>query len=322
MPEQHNVNAQAGTRKKFLQKNGPALRYLTGALILVGFGVFVEAFIGWAALLAPWKKLDVAPLAGAIILVFSTYALRALRIYDYFRADIRGRFAACLRLSLQHNLLNNLLPMRTGEISFPVLMSRYFDIKPLRSLPTLLWFRLLDLHTLLAGGLVVAGDRLFGHELSLLIAVVWMALPWLAYRLYRPLTQALSRHPGRAQQFAAKALQGLPHQPGLFWRSWFWTLCNWTIKLAVFAWVLGLFVDTGFAAAWVGATVGDLTSVLPIHGVAGAGTYEAGVVAGLLPFGITTTNAVQGAVNLHLFVLGCTLLSGLLSLALPGPANR
>ena len=322
VPEQHDVNAQAGTQRQDPQPKGPMLRYLTGALILLAFAVFVEAFIGWAALLAPWKTLQLAPLAGAIILVFLTYALRALRIYDYFRADIRGRFAPCLRLSLQHNLLNNLLPMRTGEISFPLLMSRYFDIAPLRSVPTLLWFRLLDLHTLLAGGLLIAGDRLFGRESSLLLATAWMILPWLTYRLYRPLTQALSRHPGRVQKFAASALQGLPHQPGLFWRSWLWTLCNWTVKLAVFAWVLNLFADTGFAAAWVGATAGDLTSVLPIHGVAGAGTYEAGVVAGLLPFEIDAANALQAAVNLHLFVLGCTLLSGLLSLALPGAGRR
>jgi len=46
------------------------------------------------------------------------------------------------------------------------------------------------------------------------------------------------------------------------------------------------------------------------------------VVAGLLPFEIDAANALQAAVNLHLFVLGCTLLSGLLSLALPGAGRR
>ncbi|VAW96580.1 hypothetical protein MNBD_GAMMA20-1008, partial [hydrothermal vent metagenome] len=50
---------------------------------------------------------------------------------------------------------------------------------------------------------------------------------------------------------------------------------------------------------------------------AGAGTFEAGVVAALLPFGIDAKTALQAAVNLHLFILGSTLLAGLLSLALP-----
>jgi hypothetical protein len=44
-------------------------------------------------------------------------------------------------------------------------------------------------------------------------------------------------------------------------------------------------------------------------------------VAGLAPFGINPTEALQAAVNLHLFVLGCTLLSGLLSLLLPGQSS-
>jgi uncharacterized membrane protein YbhN (UPF0104 family) len=72
-----------------------------------------------------------------------------------------------------------------------------------------------------------------------------------------------------------------------------------------------------WAAAVMGVAAGDITSVLPIHGVAGAGTYEAGVVAGLVPFGLPASAAVQAAVNLHLFVLGSTLLSGLLSVFLP-----
>ena len=96
------------------------------------------------------------------------------------------------------------------------------------------------------------------------------------------------------------------------------------IKLAVFAWILGLFASMGTVAAWVGVIAGDLTSVLPLHGVAGAGTYEAGVVAALLPFGIDAKIALQAAVNLHLFILGSTLLAGLLSLGLPArrPADN
>jgi len=56
--------------------------------------------------------------------------------------------------------------------------------------------------------------------------------------------------------------------------------------------------------------------VLPLHGIAGAGTYEAGIVAALLPFGVDTETAVSAAVNVHLFLLGVTLLGGALSLLL------
>ena len=96
--------------------------------------------------------------------------------------------------------------------------------------------------------------------------------------------------------------------------AWMWTLINWAVKLGVFAWVLLLFIDIPLAAAWIGAIMGDVTTVLPIHGLAGAGTYEAGVVAGLMPFNVAAADALQAAVNLHVFVLASTLVGGALSL--------
>ena len=294
-----------------------ALRYLTGGLLLVGLILAVETWIGWSALLKPWRSLAPGYLAAGIILIFLSYSLRALRVYDYFLAETQGQFGVCLRLSLQHNLLNNLLPMRTGELSFPVLMARCFSVPVMRSMPALLWFRLLDLHTLIAFALLVVSEPLIGQLPSIALGVGWMTTPWLGFKLYGAWQARLKHHTGKLGILMHRVLESLPQQPHLFWRSWLWTLLNWAIKLAVFAWILSLFSDIPLGTAWIGATFGDITSVLPIHGIAGAGTYEAGVVAGLTPFGIKPAEALQAAVNLHLFVLGCTLLSGLLSLLLP-----
>lgn len=301
------------------------LHYLTGALLLLGLVFAVESWIGWAALLSPWSTLAPGYLAAAIILVFLSYSLRALRVYDYFIDDTRSQFGVCLRLSLQHNLLNNLLPMRSGELSFPVLMSRCFSIPAMRSVPALLWFRLLDLHTLIAFALFVVSENLIGQTLGAVLGLAWMTLPWLGFKLYAAWQARLIHSSGKVGKILHQVLESLPQQAHLFWRSWLWTLLNWAIKLTVFAWILTLFAEIPLGTAWIGATFGDFTSVLPIHGIAGAGTYEAGVVAGLAPFGINPTEALQAAVNLHLFVLGCTLLSGLLSLFLPGkklPKNK
>lgn len=311
-------NADSNTTEARLNpRHKTLLKTVIGLALLIGLVVLVERAIGWAALLAPWRSLQPGPLAAAIILIFTTYGLRALRVHDYFRHETRGRFAAVLRLSLQHNLLNNLLPARSGELSFPVLMARQFAIPAMRSMPALLWFRLLDLHTLLTGALLVTGDALLGPVWTLPLGLAWLLLPWLGHRLFARRLARWSLPADRLGAFLHRLVQALPLEAAPFWRSWLWTLLNWGIKLAVFAWVLELFAPMAFAAAWTGVIAGDLTSVLPVHGVAGAGTYEAGVVAGLLPFGVDARSALQAAVNLHLFVLGCTLLSGLLSLTLP-----
>jgi len=147
--------------------NRPRLvRYAASAAILAAFVFLVEHWIGWARLLRPWLSVPPAAVGAAALLFAGSYVLRALRVFDYFRDEMRGAFALCLKLALTHNLLNHLLPMRAGELGFPLLMSRWFGIGGVRSVSVLLWFRLLDAHTL--AGFAIA-------------AWFWpAALPWFA----------------------------------------------------------------------------------------------------------------------------------------------
>ncbi|MBA1333058.1 hypothetical protein QQ73_19015 [Candidatus Endoriftia persephone str. Guaymas] len=56
--------------------------------------------------------------------------------------------------------------------------------------------------------------------------------------------------------------------------------------------------------------------MLPMQGFAAAGTFEAGVMAVLVPTGTGAEQALSAAINLHLFLLGLSLLSGALALLL------
>ena len=85
----------------------------------------------------------------------------------------------------------------------------------------------------------------------------------------------------------------------------------------VFAWILRTFSPMPFSYALLGSATGELSSVLPFHGIAGAGTYEAGVLAGLVPLGVEMEAALKAAVNLHLFVLGASILAGALAALVP-----
>ena len=294
-------------------------RPLLGVAIGVGFVIFIQRYVGWQALLAPWANLPLQAIGAAALLTLLSYWLRALRFYDYFPADMTGRFSLCTRLMLQHNLLNNLLPMRTGELSFPVLMARYFGVAAARSLPALLWFRLMDLHSLGIFALVAFAGTLWPASAGLAVLFAWVPLPWLAFHYSNRLHRRLDQHDRRAvARWLRRLLEGFPRQAEAFWRAWGWTFINWLVKLGVFAWVLQWFLPVPYRTAVFGAIAGDLTSVLPIHGVAGAGTYEAGVMAGLLPYGVAAQPALAAAVNLHLFLLGTTLAGGGVSLFIGG----
>lgn len=287
----------------------PLFRGALSLAIALAFILFVDWYAGWTELLRPWREVSVTALIVAAALLVLTHVMRALRVHDYFGASVRDRRGACLRLVLQHNLFNNLLPARSGELAFPVLMSRRFGIGPGVSLPGLLWFRLLDLHTLL----LVAAPVLLGPlpgTATVAVMLVWLALPWLVWRCLRRFTVAARSFSGRSGRLLARLLDGLPAGHAVFWRTHAWTLANWILKLAVFAWVLLQFAPLKGGTALLGAIGGEITSVLPIHGAGGFGTYEAGVVALTLPSGLGPAVLLRAAVNLHLFLLGVTLVAG------------
>jgi uncharacterized membrane protein YbhN (UPF0104 family) len=289
-----------------------------GWIVLVLYVGLIEYWLGWARLLAPWLELDVSAVVTALLLFLLTYAVRAHRFFDYFRDFMQGRWLMGLRLMVYHNALNNLLPMRSGELSFPLLMKRYFAVDYAHSLPALLWFRLLDLHTvLLIGGVMLLGNRWHWAATSI-VALLWLALPYMAFEARGALRVMVAKVPmGRVSAILLKALDGLPGTESTFWRSWLLTWLNWLVKLVVLAWVLMQFVDVGVAAALLGGIGGELSSVSPFHAPGGVGTYEAGIVAVLVPLGIAAKPALNAAVNAHLFVLGATVASAALALLIP-----
>lgn len=296
-----------------------APRFAGALLILIAFIAVVQWYLGWGTLLAPWRALSWDGLAVAAALLLVSYWLRALRFYHYFQHQMHGRFRHCMKLMLQHNLFNNLLPMRSGELSFPVLMARYFDIPLLNSMAALLWFRLMDLHTLLAAALAAAAGLWLDTTLTLVLFTVWMTLPWLCFRASGYLLQRIQQRPlTRMTELGQRLLTGFPTTPAAFRRAWAWTVANWAVKLAVLVWVLRQFAAVATDTALLGVIAADLTSVLPVHGVAGAGTYEAGALAVLVPGGLSTATALGAAVNLHLFVLGGAVLGGAASLMING----
>lgn len=288
-------------------------------LSLLIFGLFlagIEWYIGWGALLRPWRQLQPAQVGLAVLLTLVSYALRSLRFYHYFD-EMRSAYLRCFRLMLQHNLWNNLLPMRTGEISFPLLMKRDFDVSISRSASALAWFRLLDLHTLGLFAIPALGIWFQQPTLSLGLFLAWLILPWLLFRLYRSHQFHFSDADHRLGRMAHTILTNLPKTRSQFLSSWLLTLANWLLKLLVFCWILLQFVPLPTSTALAGIMAAELTSVLPINGIAGAGSYEGGLAVAVSILGYPFGSAFTAAVNVHIFVLGSACLGGAISLFLP-----
>lgn len=290
--------------------------WLIGAALLAAVIIAVDRTVGWRELLAPWATLSPLVLGGAFLLSAISYFLRAVRVSEYFAPQLNGRFSAVLRLTVLHNTANNLLPMRSGEMVFPWLMRRYFGHGFMAAGASLVWIRLMDLHFLGLLGLLILWLR-EPFWLWPVAAVAWLGLlplTGLAPRLHLAPATANEGRLRRAVRFIAAA------GPGDAWRItrlYVWTALVWGLKFVAFATILHHFVPVAFWRVMAGVMGAELSTVLPFHGIAGSGSYELATVAAMVPFGVGAEQALAGAVNLHLFLLGTTLLLGLSAFLIP-----
>ena len=302
------------------------------------------ALLVWLLSSARWQdvgrrllQFDPGTLLIAASLFALSYLLRAARVFDEFRHETRSgaasigftslHFLRFLRLTLIHNALVNVAPLRAGEIAFPVLLKRWFGVAAERSVVALLWLRIQDAFVVLA-----------------LAAFVWPGIPW-PLRAVALLSIVITAWaiPFWARQHAATApsgscaagLDSVPdHEPGArlaklraalarstqsHTRSWLWTIANWTVKLSAETWLLMGLLGVAPNIGALGALGAELAGILPIQGVAGFGTFEAGAAALMRTYNVGLADGLQAALALHLIMLGCAMLAGGLAAAfLPG----
>lgn len=300
--------------------NGRARDWLIGMALLLALLAWVQWQVGWAALLAPWRSLPLVELAWLFGLSLLSYLFRGFRLHAYFPGLLSGRLAGTVRLSVLHNFANNLLPMRLGEAVMPLLMRRYFGHDVADSSLSLLWIRLLDLHVLLLV-MLIAGWLAAPHWGWWLAAGIALAVLPLGFLLRGRLAGYLVGCDNRLCGLLSRLLGALPAGGGILARVYGWTLATWAAKFLAFSLVLQHFTGVQHWQAVTGVIGAELSSVLPFHGVAGAGSYEAALVVAIAPTGVDAATALAGAVNLHLFLLGVTLTLGPLALLLPRPGG-
>ena len=289
-----------------------ALRWILASLIFALLILLVEHYYGWAGILAKWSVVDLSDLLLLTLLTLLSYVLRAERVYRYFGQRMQHPRRAYLKISFLHNALNNFLPMRLGEAAFPLLMKRQFKQSMLSSTAGLVWIRLMDLHVLLLLAAIALG--------ALLPTIGYLAL---AALIIGPIVIGLFRRhllallPERLQVKLTELEHLLPHSRGLIVATYLQTLIIWIVKIVALTLVLKAFLSIDFISAWVAVTTADLSGVLPIHGIAGSGTYEAAMLAALIPLGFGVEAALSAALNLHIYLLGVSALSVPLALLIP-----
>ena len=274
------------------------------------------ALLAWLASDGRWRALGdslgrFSPgLIGLALAGFAlSYALRALRVSDEFRSDTGGRYLACLRIVLVHNAMVNVVPFRGGEAAFPLLLRQHFGTPLPRAIASLFWFRLQDAFVVAALAAAVWPGLPVAWRVAGIVLLVGLAL-WLPRWARAPhhwhQGSALAARLGRLRDAFADSTRHAR-------LGWLWTVANWSVKLSTQAYVLAQLLPAGLATGAAGALGAELAAILPVQGVAGFGTYEAGAAAAMLPSGIALEQGLQAALALHLFVIASAVLAGVLA---------
>ena len=295
------------------------LRWLLGISILLALILLVQWQLGWQSVLAAWAAVPLPVLAAAVVLFALSHGTRAVRIHRYVAASLGMSPLATLKLSLLHQGMNNFLPMRLGEGAFPILLRRYGGASLGAGFTQLAWLRVLDMIVMGAVAAAVALLWLPGMSWSTALGMVGLALGGVIALLiaskgahwFDRLPTAAGRKIGKiVQVLLAAAPKGTAMRVELL----AWTVLAWLAKLAALSLIITSVADIGLTTALSGALAGEVSGILPIHGVAGAGTYEAAFVAGAALGADALPNLLAAAVNTHLFVLSSTTLLALIVL--------
>ncbi|MCB1955485.1 MAG: flippase-like domain-containing protein [Rhodocyclaceae bacterium] len=269
----------------------------------------------WRDLLGTLDQLSPGLVLVALAGFACSYLLRAIRIWDEFRAHATGRFPACLRIVLIHNAMVNVVPFRGGEAAFPLLLKQTFGTPLPRALASLFWFRLQD-----------------AFAVFFIAACAWPGLPlWLrvaalaglaAFAAWLPRWARAPHDWHGGSDFASRAarLRDTFAETTRHARlGWLWTAANWSVKLLTQAWLLGQLVPATLQVGAAGALGAELAAILPIQGVAGFGTYEAGAAAAMLPSAVAMEDGLRAAFALHIFVIASAVLAGAIAWLFHGP---
>lgn len=283
--------------------------WLTGWVILVATLAAAALLLDINALVQQLMRLPSSTVATVITLGAVSWLLRGLRTWILVSPFAPMPMITALGISFVHNAANNLLPMRLGELVFPWLTQRLGSGDFLTGLGALLWIRGLDLVALIGlGGAIMLWPWLGFPALALAALVVFtlpMLIGWLIpLCAHWQLPHLIARLRDQCMMEA--------HNPRRLARLWRLTVLSWLSKLL--AMMILLATLSGFSMAQVMSLIlgAELSAILPIHGLAGAGSYEAGGILGGQLMGTALTDGFALAVQLHLFVLGLTCVFGIL----------
>ena len=266
-------------------------RWIAVASIAAGVALLalLVVFTPWRLLAERVATVPWPAWVGATLGMSATYALRAGRLRAEWLWKLRTLklgYRECLQITLLHNAAINILPMRSGEASYSILLHRRWGVGLGDATASLLWLRLQDMMVLGVLGIAILVPAPLPWRIGCAIAAIVAAatlLPALVRRIHVHARWARAGGSGprirKAWHLVAKVAAAFRAARGGL-AAWGFAIANWVLKLSIVGMLLTSLANIPAGAGFCGALGGELAGVLPLQAPAGVGTYEAGVALG------------------------------------------
>lgn len=301
----------------------------------IGLAVFLLKQIDIKSLFSLLKQISPTVFAAFGVYLIS-YVLRSFR----WRLMLFSRkigIGTLFLVTSMHTMFNNLLPARTGEMTYVYFLKKLQKVPSTEGLATLFLARIFDLVAMAVFFLVAVCVNWGEVQIPVLklVLVTVFSVPVLVFVLMGLLSMKSVRvlrswlektrfgKTGIGQKLIMK-LEELAEAVKTvrtrhtFLSSFFCTLCIWGTKFSAFYLIIRSFNLPRPLRFWevvFGSTFSELTTILPFHGIAGIGTLEAGWTLGFLTLGIDKQTVITTAFGFHILLHLFSIVLGLGCLA-------
>ncbi|WP_456465395.1 lysylphosphatidylglycerol synthase transmembrane domain-containing protein [Persephonella sp.] len=253
---------------------------------VIGFGKFIRFF----------SEINPINILTAFILYTGSYITRAFRWKIVLSLK---EFKKLFKITAFNTVFNIFLPFRTGELSFFYMLKKE-NIPFSESAVSFFSVRVFDAISLFS----VFGITLFLFlNKPVLSIIVFISAPF-SFFIFQFLLRYIKHE--KVQEFGKTTLN-FKNISVLYLLSIF----TFFLKFTAFYLILPKGIKLSFVESFLASSSGDITTILPIHGIAGIGTYEGGFAGILILLGIDKQTALLSSVFVHIFMLvGAALIAG------------
>ncbi|WP_457627391.1 lysylphosphatidylglycerol synthase transmembrane domain-containing protein [Persephonella sp.] len=264
--------------------------------VTAGFIYLFYAVIGFDKFVSFFTQIQPVNIVIAFILYTLSYVTRAFRWKLTLSID---QFGKLFRITAFNTVFNIFLPFRTGELSFFYMLKKE-NIPVSESAISFISVRIFDAVSLFA----VFGMAYFIFKGSLIAGIAVILAAPLIPVILKAVTGFIKHQ--KLSQFRNTKLT--LRNIGILY---FLSVLTFILKFTAFYLVLPSGLDFPFSQAFFAAAAGDITTILPIHGIAGIGTYEGGYAGALILIGVDKEKALLASVFAHIFMLaGAAIIAG------------